>query len=451
MVRRVREDKGGRRILITGAEAVFTGAAGPVYSPGEIAVEGGRIAAVGPSGSVPAAWRPHEVIKAQGAVVIPGLVNAHVHTPMVLLRGYAEDMAFHPWLDAVLAMEDAFQPEDIYWATLLAVAEQFRFGVTTFGEMYFGIEGIARAVAESGARAVMSRGLAGSAPNGETALAEGIAFCREWQGAAGGRITTMMAPHAPYTCPFPYLERVVAASVDLGVGIHIHISESRREQEEHLAQYGETPTATCARAGIFTRPTVVAHFVHATPEDLQLIRAAGAALVHCPSSNLKLANGPAPVTAWLEAGVTVGLGTDGAASNNDLDLWEEMRLASLLAKGFTGDPRALPAATAFHLATAGGAAALGLAETTGRLAPGLAADLVLVDWTGPHLTPTYNYLSNLVFAAHGGDVRLTMVDGRVVYDRGEYPTIDLDRVRRELSGRASRLARSVSPGAGRRE
>lgn len=441
-----RPGKAGRRILITGAEAVVSGAGGPVYAPGEVAVEAGRIAAVGPAGAAAAGWRADEVIRAEGAVVIPGLVNAHVHTPMVLLRGYAEDLAFHPWLSAVQAMEDAFQPEDIYWATQLAIAEQFRFGVTTFAEMYFGMAAVARAVVETGARAVLARGLAGIAPNAEAALAEGTAFCREWQGAAEGRITTMMGPHAPYTCPPAYLERVVAAAAELNVGIHLHLSESRREQEEHLARYGETPTQTAARVGVFSRPALLAHFVHATPADLELVVEAKAALVHCPTSNLKLANGCAPLASWLAAKATVGLGTDGAASNNDLDLWEEMRFAALLAKGFTGDPTALAAPEAFHLATAGGAAAVGLGGTTGRLAPGLNADLVLVDWTGPHLCPTYNYLSHLVFAAHGGDVRLTMVGGQVVYDRGAYPTIDLELVRREVSGRAARLVRSVSGG-----
>lgn len=429
-----------RRLLIAGAEAVVPGGEAPVYAPGEVAIEDGRIVSVGPPGSAPAGWEPQEVIQADGAVVLPGLVNAHTHAPMVLLRGYAEDLSFHPWLAAVQTMENAFQPEDIYWATQLAIAEQFRFGVTTFGEMYFGIGEIARAVAETGARAVLARGLAGIAPNGEAALAEGVAFCREWQGAAEGRITTMLGPHAPYTCPPAYLERVVAAATDLGVGIHIHLSESRREQEEHLASYGETPTATAARAGVFTRPTLVAHFVHATPADLEIVAAARGALVHCPTSNLKLANGVAPVVRWLAAGVTVGLGTDGAASNNDLDLWEEMRLAPLLAKGTTGDPTALPVAVAFHLATAGGAAALGLGGLTGRLAPGFAADLVLIDWRGAHLCPTHDYLMNLLYAAHGSDVRLTMVAGRVVYDRGVYPTLDLERVRREVSNRAARLA-----------
>lgn len=436
-----------RRILITGAEAVITGPHGPVFAPGEVAIEGGRIVAVGPAGhrgAGVAGWRPEETIKANGAVVVPGLVNAHGHAAMTLLRGYAEDMLFHPWLAAVQSMEDSFQPEDIYWGTLLAIAEQFRFGVTTFAEMYFGMEAVARAVAETGARAVLARGLASTAPNADTMLAQGIALCREWQGAGEGRITTMLGPHAPYTCEPAYLERVVDAAEELGVGIHIHLSESRREQEEHLARYGETPTATCAKAGVFRRPCLVAHFVHGTREDLETLVAAGAAVAHCPSSNLKLANGIAPVPAWLAAGLTVGLGTDGAASNNDLDLWEELRLATLLAKGSTGDPTALPAPEAFHLATGGGAKALGLGDAVGRLAPGAAADLALIDWTAPHLCPTHNFLANLVFAVHGPDVRLTMVGGRVVYDRGNYPTLDIERVRAEVASRAGRLAKSAA-------
>jgi 5-methylthioadenosine/S-adenosylhomocysteine deaminase len=435
-----RGSRTGRRILLVGAEAVVAGADGPVYAPGEVAVEDGRIAAVGPPGLILPDWRPDETIRAEGAVVVPGLVNAHTHLPMVLLRGYAEDLRFHPWLQAVQAVEDRYEPGDIYWSTQLAIAELFRFGVTAFADLYFGLDELARAAAETGARAVLSRGLVGVLPRADAMLAEGVAFCREWQGAADGRLTTMLGPHAPYTCPPSYVERVVKAAADLDVGIHIHVSESRREQEEHLAQYGETPTATLARAGLFSRPTLLAHFVHATPADVERAAEGKAAVAHCPTSNLKLANGVAPVVQWLKAGLAVGLGTDGAASNNDLDLWEELRLAPLLAKGTTGDPLALPAPTAFQLATAGGAAAVGLGGTTGRLSPGLAADVVLVDWTGPHLCPTHNYLAQLVYAVHGTDVRLTMVAGQVVYDRGAYPTLDYERVRAEVARRAARLA-----------
>lgn len=439
--------RAGHRLLVAGAEAVLTAADGPCYAPGEVAVEDGRIAAVGPAGSTPAEWRPDEVVDARGAVVIPGLVNAHTHSGMQMLRGYSEDLAFHPWLAKVQALEDSLTPEDIRWSALLALAEQFRFGVTAFADMHFEMDQVARAVAESGGRAVLSRGLVGVSDRADAMLDQGITLCRDWHGAAEGRITTMLAPHAPYTCPPAYVERVVAASAELGVGLHIHISESRREQEEHLAQYGETPTATMAKAGLFTRPTLIAHFVHGTPADVEAVAEGGAAIAHCPQSNLKLANGAAPLASWLSAGVTVGLGTDSVASNNNLNLWEELRLAPLLAKGITGDPTAVPAATAFHLATTGGAAAVGLGGVAGRLAPGYAADLVLVDWSGPHLCPTHDYLANLVFAALGSDVRLTMVAGRVVYDRGAFLTLDVERVKAEVDRRSDHLAR-IAAGSG---
>lgn len=436
-------DDSSRRILIAGAEAVICGAQGPVYAPGEVVVQDGRILAVGEPGTTAGRFPPDEVIRAEGSVVIPGLVNAHTHSPMQILRGYAEDLAFHPWLAKVQGLEDLLTPEDIYWSAQLALAEQFRFGVTAFADMYFEMDQVGRAVAEAGGRAVLSRGLSGVSSRRDVMLEQGMDLCRQWHGAAEGRLTVMLAPHAPYTCPPAYVERVVAASAELGVGLHVHLSESRREQEEHLATYGETPTATMAKAGIFTRPTLIAHFVHATPADLELAVAAGAGIAHCPQSNLKLANGAAPLASWLAAGARVGLGTDSVASNNNLDLWEELRLAPLLAKGLSGDPTVVPAATAFHLATAGGAAAIGLGEVTGRLRPGYAADLVLVDWTSPHLCPTHDYLANLVFAAVGSDVRLTMVAGRVVYRDGEYPTLDLERIEAKVAKRAAHLAQAA--------
>jgi 5-methylthioadenosine/S-adenosylhomocysteine deaminase len=419
--------------------------AGDVFHDGEVAIVDGRLDYVGPrrTAQPDTAAGYDRIIDGRDLVAMPGLINAHTHAPMILLRGYAEDMPFFPWLESVQKMEDRFTPEDAYWGTLLAIAEMLKTGTTTFADMYFFLDEMARAISESGIRSVLSRGLVGVVPDGDEKLAQGIEVCERWEGAAQGRITTMLGPHAPYTCPPEYLEKVIAASERLGNGLHIHVAESPREFAEHQAAYHETPVQTLERVGVFTRPTLAAHCVHLTPEDHEVLSRRRVGIAHCPQSNLKLANGVAPLAQWLREGQIVGIGTDSAASNNDLDLFDELRQASLLQKGVSGDPTAVPAETALRLATGGSATALGLGAVTGQLTPGYQGDVILVDAQAVHLTPKFDWLANLAYAAHGSDVRCVIVQGRVLLENGELTTIDEAEVKNQVRKRAARLAAEV--------
>ena len=343
-----------------------------------VAVEDGAILHVG---AVPSDWQPDEWVDATDKLVMPGLINAHTHAAMTLLRGYADDLPLQEWLaEKIWPAEAGLTGEHVYWGALLAIVEMLRTGTTTFADMYFFMEEVARAVGESGIRASLAYGLIGLDPSRtERELSTGLSFAREYRGAAGGRITTMLAPHAPYTCPDGFLREVIAAAEAENLYLHIHVSETELENEEMRARTGQTPTAHLEELGLFTRPVLLAHGVWLTPDDIQILCRRHAGVAHCPGSNLKLAAGVAPVSAMLAAGVAVGLGTDGASSNNNLDLFREMHLAALVHKVREKDATAVPAVSALRLATSGGAACLGRKDSLGILAPGYRADLAFVD------------------------------------------------------------------------
>lgn len=442
------------RVLIAGGTVLTADGEGHIFAPGDVAVDGEAIAYVGPplageeagaagptSGSLPADWRPERVIAAQGCLVLPGLINSHTHAAMTLLRGYAEDLPLMVWLrERIFPAEGRLTDEDIYWGTMLAQLEMIRSGTTAFADMYFGMAMVARAVEESGLRASLARGLIGASSGGERALEEAVSLVRSWHGAAGGRIRCLLGPHAPYTCPPAYLKKVIAEASRLEVGLHIHLAETRGEVEESRKATGKSQIELLEELGFFELPVLAAHCVHLASKDIEILARRGVAVAHNPTSNLKLGNGIAPVAELLKAGVTVALGTDGAASNNDLDMFEELRLAALLQKGRTGDPAVLAAAQALSLATRMGAQALGLAGSVGELAQGRQADLILVRTDSPRLTPVHDPLAAAVYAAHGDDVELTMVAGRILYERGRFMTLDEERIRWEVKRRAARLA-----------
>ncbi len=386
------------------------------------------------------------VVDGRGKLCLPGLVNAHCHAAMTLLRGYADDMLLMPWLtEKIWPLEARLTGEDVYWGTLLACCEMLRAGVTAFADMYFFMDEAARACEEAGIRASLSVGMIGAAPDGSVApdawdkLGRAADFCRRWEGAAGGRITTMLGPHAPYTCPPAFLRRVGERAAELGVPVHIHLSETREEVERCRAEHGRSPVALAASLGLLEVPLLAAHCVHVDEADMELLAGMRGGVAHNPISNMKLASGVAPVAAMLRAGVPVALGTDGAASTNALGLFEEMRACSLLQKVTTGDPTVVPAARALELATVGGARALGLGDRLGRLAPGRLADLVLLDLAGARLTPLHDPWSLAVYSAQDGDVDTVVVAGRVVVEGGRLLTVDEAEVRREAARRAAAL------------
>lgn len=413
-----------------------------VITGGEIAIEGDRLTGVG---SAPGGFQPETVIDGRGCAATPGLINTHTHAAMCLFRGYADDLPLMEWLsDKIWPIEDKLTPEDVYWGTLLAGLEMIRGGTTAFADQYFHMDRVARAVTECGLRACLSRGLIGTAPNGEEALEWSRGFARDYHRSADGRITVMFGPHAPYTCPPEYLRRVAEAARDSGVGVHIHLAETRAEIKQIKDEYGCSPVEMAAQNGLFEMPVIAAHCVYVSESDISLLARHGAGVAHNPQSNMKLGSGIAPVTALRAAGVKVALGTDGAASNNDLDMVEEMRTAALLQKVARQDPTVLPAETALRMATADGAAVLGLAKETGTLETGKKADLVLWDLEKPHLCPRHNLAAHLVYSARGSDARTVIVDGKVLMQDYEVLVLDEEAVLAEAERRARRMVAAVS-------
>lgn len=403
----------------------------------DIAIDGAVIFQVG---EIPAAWQADKIIDCSNKLAVPGFVNTHTHAAMTLFRSYADDMMLMDWLqNKIWPAEGNLVAEDVYWGTLLAIAEMVKSGTTTFSDMYFHMPQVAKAVAESGIRAVLARGMAGVAPNAEQALTESEDFFHQYHNAADGRITVMLGPHAPYTCPPEYLKRVVSLAQRLGAEIHIHLSETIGEVDECKKNHGKSPIELMKDIGLFECGVLAAHCVHVSDHDITLMKQANVRVAHNPGSNMKLASGIAPVPAMLSAGLCIGLGTDGAASNNNLDMLEELRLAAMLHKVHALDPLLIPAKTAVEMATSSGAQALGLGKVTGRIEPGFKADITLFNMHAPHWYPRHDRSSLLAYSAGAGDVHTVIVDGRILLDNRSLTTIDEEQVMYEANKRGIRL------------
>jgi 5-methylthioadenosine/S-adenosylhomocysteine deaminase len=429
------------KLLIKGATVITMEGRDTIIPGGEIAVEGQRILSVGPAGSAPEGFVPEKVLDAGDMLALPGFVNCHTHAAMTILRSYADDLPLMRWLkEKIWPFEARLEEDDIYWATMLCCLEMIRSGTTTFADMYFHMFKVAEAVEKAGIRADLSRGMIGVGPEAEDALAYSREFVARWHGRAGGRITVRLGPHAPYTCPPDYLKRVIALAGDLNVGIHIHLAETLSEIEEINQKHGTSPIRLADSVGLFDLPVLAAHCVHVDSLDIEIMAEKKVGVAHNPESNMKLASGVAPVTAMLKAGVTVGLGTDGAASNNNLDMLEEMRSAALLQKVNTMDPLALPSFQALRMATAGGAGALGKGGEIGLLKAGYKADIILMETRKPHFYPRHDWLAHIVYAAQSSDVHTVIIDGSVVMEGRRVLTIDEEEVFQQVQARAERLA-----------
>ncbi|HBV85807.1 MAG TPA: N-ethylammeline chlorohydrolase [Desulfosporosinus sp.] len=413
------------------------------FPRGEIGIEDQRIVFVGESGSAPAGFVPDRILELPNDVVMPGLINTHTHAAMTLLRGYADDLPLMPWLkEKVWPFEDRLTDEDIYWGTSLALCEMVRSGTTTMLDMYASMDQVAEAVLAAGTRAVLSRGLIGNGPNGERALQENIELVRRYHGAGDGRVSIMFGPHAPYTCSADYLRKVKIEADRLNVGIHIHVAETQDEINILRDQHGKTPVQWLNELGLFSGHVVAAHCVHLTPQDIEILVQHQVYIAHNAESNMKLSSGTAPITDLRARGAVVGLGTDGASSNNNLDLFGEMRSAAFQQK-LRVDSTALPAYQVLEMATIGGAQTLGL-ENVGMLAPGYKADLITIDMDQPHFYPRFSIPAHLVYAAHAGDVRTMMVDGKFIMEERELLTMDVGRICQEAEIRAKRISKELN-------
>ena len=384
-------------------------------------------------GDVPEGFQAEKVIDCERNLLMPGSANAHTHLAMTLFRGIADDMDLQTWLETrIWPLEDKLTDEDVYWGTLLAQAEMIRGGCVCSNDMYYFTDAIGRAVADSGARALITRTVMGNGEDGLSRLRESESAFQTWNGAENNRIQVATAVHGEYTTGRSILSAAAESSAKLGTKLHIHVSETFQEHEACKNRHnGMTPLAVLDTLGLIGPNSLLAHCVHVELQDIGTIAARGATVLHCPQSNLKLGSGVAPIPAMLAAKINVALGTDGASSNNNLDMFEEMRLAATLHKGMTLSPTVVTASQALSMATYNGMKAMGW--NSGVLAPGCLADLIMVDTYAPHMLPRNNLLNHIVYSAGTGDVLMTMVDGHILYERGEFYTIDMERVAAEIN------------------
>lgn len=403
----------------------------------KIAIEKDRIVFIG---EIPDDFKPDKVIDAKGGLVLPGLINCHAHIAMSLFRNYADDLPLMRWLkDKIWPMEEKLTPEDVYWGSMLGVAELIKSGVTCFLDMYFFMEETAKAAEQAGIRAVLARGLVGGDDDDGTRFQETRNLYKNWHNAAGGRIKIMAGPHAPYTCSPGYLKKVADLARELNVGIHIHLSESADEVEESYNKYGKSPIKQMHDLGLFDIPTVAAHCVHICDEDIDIMAEDKVSVVNNPTSNLKLANGFAPVEKMINRGVNVALGTDGPSSNNNLNMFEEIHLAAIVNKSVNHDATSIPAITALKMATINGARALCMEKDIGSIETGKKADLIIIDTQKPHFYPMHNVVSAIAYSAQGSDVKTVIVDGKVVMEDYEIKTIDMEKAMFEAQRVAEEL------------
>ncbi|MDR0269668.1 amidohydrolase [Paenibacillus sp.] len=386
-----------------------------------------------------------EVINGEGMAAMPGLINAHQHTPMSLLRGFSDDLKLMDWLDKkMLPAESRMTPEDIYWGTKLAMAEMIKSGTTAFADMYIHMNEIAVAVEEVGMRASLTRGLIFLENDGGRRMSEGVDLVRRWSGKAGGRITTMLGPHSPYTVPPQPFKEIIAIAEQENIAIHTHLAESKEEVIKIREKYNQTPTGYLYHLGLFEKAHVLlAHSVHLNRRDIGYLKGMRGGVSHNPVSNLKLGCGIAPITDMFEQGVAVGLGTDGAGSATTLDMFEEIKAATWLQKLDYGDPTMLPASVALRMATVGSAGLLNIGHEVGTLEIGKKADIILIDLRKPHLQPVHNIHSLLAYCANGSDVNTTIINGKVLMQDRQLLTIDEDELLKQVSIRSKRIVDGI--------
>lgn len=426
------------------------------YYPGAVAVQGDSIVAVGFEDEIKNEYSAKEAIDCQGKVLMPGLVNAHTHVPMTLLRGLADDLRLDVWLMGyMMPVEREFvSPEFVRLGTLLACAEQIRSGITTFNDMYYFEEDVAKAATEAGMRAVCGQTImkfpAPDAASYEDSMAMAREFIQRWKGHP--LIVPAVSPHAPYTCTAEILRATAELATEFDVPLHTHLAETALEVDNMRNENGMPVIPYVKKQGLLEAKLIAAHCVHVDAGEIRSLQHARAGVAHNPSSNLKLASGFAPVMKMLEAGLDVGIGTDGPASNNDLDMFEEVRLAAFIAKAVTNDPTSLPAPRALLMATRLGAQALHIGDLTGSLETGKRADLILVDLSPIHNSPSFkrspdNAYAQIVYAGKSTDVSDVMVNGKWLMRDHQLLTLQED----ELLAEAARVARKIDAFLIRRE
>ena len=397
---------------------------------GSIAIEGRKIVAVG---EVPPGFVADKVIDAEQCIALPGLVNAHTHASMVYFRNYRDSVSdLHDWLQEIWRLEDTLVPSDIRSASKLAIAEMILGGTTCFSDMYFFQEETVSAIMESGIKANVGLTLFGDEEDSARRIERSLGFLRQARDRSDRMLRYDIAPHAVYTCTPGTYRLAAAVAREEGCKVHTHASETAREVTECKAQYGRTPVSHLDSLGILEGGAYLAHVVHPDESDIALLARRQVTVIHNPSSNCKLGSGIAPLHAYQEANVPLALGTDGASSNNALDMFQELRLAAMLASVSTGNPTALSPYDLLHMATAGGARALGRETECGSIETGKDADIILIDTSGAHMSPLNNPFSALVYSAKSSDIKTVICAGRMLMEDRVLKTIDLKAVTEEV-------------------
>jgi 5-methylthioadenosine/S-adenosylhomocysteine deaminase len=409
-------------IVIENALVVLPEGSEDVIQETSLYIEGDKIAGIG---DMPAGFTADKVIDGTDKLVIPGLINCHTHSYMSFMRNVADDLSFMDWLFGTIdPIEQQMTDEDTYWGANLAIIEMMKSGTTCFNDMQMNIHQTTRAVKESGMRAVICRGLVGSGNDeaGQSRLRQAY----EERDAAKDcdRLTFKLGPHAPYTCDDEFLKIVAAEAKKEKMGIHVHLSESESEISQIQEKYGCTPIALAEKCGIFDVPAIAAHCVQVTDEDIAILKRKNVSVVTNPASNMKLGNGFAPIAKMLDAGINVCLGTDGAASNNCLNLFHELSLLTLIHKGTGKTPQCVSAKEGFRIATINGAKALGLEKEIGSIEAGKKADLAILDLNTPSLTPRNNLIAGLSYSANGSEVDTVIINGQITMENRKILTVD---------------------------
>ncbi|MEK6322619.1 MAG: amidohydrolase [Acidobacteriota bacterium] len=436
-------------IIIRGGTVITMDGSSRVIDNGAVAVRGERIVAVGPAGEIAAKYTATRNILAAGKVIMPGLINTHTHVPMVLFRGIADDLVLMEWLQKYIFPAEAKNVDEqfVRWGTRLGCLEMIRGGTTTYVDMYYFEDAIADETARAGMRAVLGETLIDfPAPDNKTwdaGMTYTEKFAAKWKGHP--LITPAIAPHSAYTVSTDHLKQAHSFSERLGIPLVIHVAEDPAEVKTIEERYGSSSVAYLERIGLLDERVIAAHMIWPTSDDIGTLAKRRVGVAHCPQSNMKLAGGTAPVPQMLKAGVAVGLGTDGAASNNDLDLWEEMDTAAKLHKLTSKDPTVINAREAIEMATIRGARAIHQDKEIGSLEAGKRADLIIVGMDSVHQTPLYNVYSQLVYATKASDVETVMINGRVVMQNRRVLTIDERSVRAKATQYRDRIRKSLSP------
>jgi 5-methylthioadenosine/S-adenosylhomocysteine deaminase len=435
-------------LLITGGTVVTMDKARRVIENGAVVIRGDKIVAVGTKPEVARRYRGARVIDATGKVIIPGLINTHTHVPMSLFRGISDDLDLNDWLTKYIFPAEAKNVDEAFVraGTRLGLAEMIRGGTTTYCDMYYFEDAIADETKRAGVRGVLGETIidfpVADNKTFEQAMAYTERYVRKWKNDP--LIVAALAPHAPYTVSTEHLLAIRKLSDQLEAPIVIHVAETKKERDDILAQKGSTPVKYLNQIGFLNDRVIAAHTVFVTDDEIDILKNKGVGAAHNPQSNMKLASGTAPVPGMLSKDLAVGLGTDGAASNNDLNMWEEMDTAAKLHKLVSGDPKTLSAAQAFEMATIRGARALDLDKITGSIEAGKRADLAIVDLDSLHQTPMYNIYSHLVYATKASDVRTVIINGRIVMLDRALLTLNESAIKRVANAYRLKIINSLS-------